>query len=65
MDCGTGCLDSGNPADAIFFGFAKAFDKVLHQRLAFKLEAHGVTCKLLHWIVVWLKPEGQETEDMH
>ena len=55
----TGCLDSGNPADAIFLDFAKDFDKVPHERLALKLEAHGFTGKLLQWIVVWLKERKQ------
>jgi len=61
MDRTTGCLDSGSLADAIFLDFAKAFDNVPLQKLALslKLEAHGVTYKLLQWIVVWLKDRKQ------
>jgi len=45
--------------DAIFLDFAKAFDKVPYQRLAIKLEAHGVTGNLLKWIVNWLEGRKQ------
>jgi len=33
----------------------KAFDKVPYQRLAIKLEAHGVTGKLLKCNINWLE----------
>ena len=59
MDKVAGCLDSGEPVDAIFLDFAKAFDKVPYQKLAIKLEAHGVTGKLLKWIVNWLEGRKQ------
>jgi len=59
MDKVTGCLDSGTPVDTIFLDFAKAFDKVLHRRLAIKLENHGIAGKLLQWIVAWLSDRKQ------
>ena len=59
MDKVTGCLDSGTPDDTIFLDFAKAFDKVLHRRLAIKLENHGIAGKLLQWIVAWLSDRKQ------
>ena len=34
--------------------FAKAFDKVPHQRLCRKLKSHGISGKLLSWISEWL-----------
>jgi len=59
MDKVSGCLDSGEPVDSIFLDFAKAFDKVLHRRLALKLASHGISGKLLQWIVVWLSDRKQ------
>jgi len=59
MDKVTGYLDSGVPVDTVFLDFAKAFDKVPHHRLALKLEAHGISGKLLQWIVAWLSNRKQ------
>jgi len=59
IDKATGCLDSGEPVDTIFLDFAKAFDKVPHRRLALKLSAHGITGKLLQWIVTRLSDRKQ------
>ena len=36
------------------FGFAKAFDKVLHLRLITKLKAHGVDGNVAKWNFSWL-----------
>jgi len=55
LDKVTGCLDSGEGVDVIFLDFAKAFDKVPHRRLLMKLQAHGITNKLLDWIAEWLR----------
>ena len=44
----------GEAVDVIFMDFAKAFDKVPHIRLGRKLESHGITGKLLTWILDWL-----------
>jgi len=59
MDKVTGYLDSGVPVDTVFLDFAKAFDKVPHRRLALKLESHGISGKLLQWIVAWLSNRKQ------
>jgi len=37
-----------------YLDFAKAFDKVPHQRLLYKLEKYAVCGKLLQWIKMWL-----------
>ena len=59
MDKVSVCLDSGEPVDSIFLDFAKAFDKVPYCRLALKLASHGISGKLLQWIVVWLSDRKQ------
>ena len=47
MDSLTQARDDGLISDAIFFDFAKAFDKVPHKPLLHKLEAYGVCGELL------------------
>ena len=47
-------LDDGGRVDVIYLDFAKAFDKVPHQRLLRKLERYGVLGRLLVWIRGWL-----------
>jgi len=59
LDKVTGCIDSGNSVDVVFLDFAKAFDKVPHNRLAAKLRSHGITGRLLSWIMEWLKDRKQ------
>jgi hypothetical protein len=43
-------LEKGSQADIILLDFAKAFDKVSHQRLLHKLEYYGVNSKTKNWI---------------
>ncbi|KAK3870886.1 hypothetical protein Pcinc_023912 [Petrolisthes cinctipes] len=45
--------------DAIVLDFAKAFDKVPHQRLLHKLEFYGIQGQLLHWIRTFLTTRKQ------
>ena len=59
LDKVTGSIDSGEAVDVIFMDFAKAFDKVPHIRLGRKLESHGITGKLLTWILDWLSGRQQ------
>ena len=47
-------LDEGSPVDIIYLDFKKAFDKVPHQRLLFKLKAHGIGNGMINWIEKWL-----------
>jgi len=49
-------VDAGK---VIYLDFAKAFDKVPHQRLLYKLEKYGVGGKLLQWIKMWLTGRSQ------
>ena len=46
----TSSLESGNSVDILYFDFTKAFDLVSHSRLLEKLEAHGITGKVLTWL---------------
>ena len=47
-------LDNGGSVDVVYLDFAKAFDKVPHQRLLRKLERYGVSERMLAWIRGWL-----------
>ena len=50
----TEILDSGDPDDAIYLDFRKAFDKVPHQRLLNKLKAYGIVGDINDWISLFL-----------
>jgi hypothetical protein len=52
-------VDAGHSVDVIYLDFAKAFDKVPHQRLLCKLQAHGITGKVKSWIESWLSGRQQ------
>ena len=52
-------VDDGNPVDVVYLDLQKAFDKVPHQRLIAKLQAHGITGKALAWIKAWLASRRQ------
>ncbi|MBM6549284.1 reverse transcriptase family protein [Streptococcus dysgalactiae] len=54
MDSLTQARDEGLITDAIFFDFAKAFDKVPHRPLLQKLEAYGIGGEVLSWIASFL-----------
>ena len=43
-------MDRGIPIDVIYLDFRKAFDKVPHNRLLRKVEAHGIGGKIAEWI---------------
>ena len=55
----TDLVDSGHAVDVIYLDFAKAFDKVPHQRLIAILKAHGIQENLLNWIEAWLTGRQQ------
>ena len=47
-------VDDGSSVDVIHLDFQKSFDKVLHQRLIFKLKSHGMRNHIINWIEQWL-----------
>ena len=59
LDVLTQHLDQGKVVDVIYLDFAKAFDKVPHQRLMAKLKALGVSGNFLSWIGDWLSDRKQ------
>ena len=59
MEALTKLLDEGHSVDVLYLDFAKAFDKVPHQRLLEKCKGLGMDGKLLEWIREWLKGRKQ------
>jgi hypothetical protein len=55
----TKALDAGKAADVFYLDFAKAFDKVAHQRLILKVESKGIEGKISRWLEEWLKNRTQ------
>ena len=55
----TRLIDAGQAVDVLYLDFAKAFDKVPHQRHLQKLRAHGITDKVNTWIESWLSGRQQ------
>jgi len=56
----TSSVDSKQNVDTIYLDFAKAFDKVPHQRLLLKLRAHGIDGAVCDWIGAWLRDRWQK-----
>ena len=52
-------VDEGNNVDIVYCDFAKAFDKVPVMRLLVKMEAHGITERVLEWVKKWLSGRKQ------
>ena len=52
-------LDSGKEVRAVFCNISKAFDRVWHAGLLYKLEAAGVTGEVLNWFKSYLSDRRQ------
>ena len=50
VDCVIDLLDEGAPVDILYFDFKKAFDRVPHKRLIYKLKCMGIQGKVLNVI---------------
>ena len=59
MDDWTRILDNGGIIDACYLDFAKAFDKVPHNRLLAKVKHYGIEGDLLLWIMAFLSHRKQ------
>ena len=59
LDKVTDWIDNGESVDVIYTDFAKAFDKVPHERLLQKLTDHGIVGKVGKWIRAWLEHRKQ------
>ena len=52
-------MTGGKQTDLILLDFSKAFDKVNHLKLLYKLQVHGVQGKTLGWIESFLVGRSQ------
>ena len=52
-------LDQGGTLDAIYCDFMKAFDKVPHKRLVYKVEKYGIKGNVIKWIESFLNGRTQ------
>ena len=52
-------LDKLGSIDAVFLDFAKAFDKVSHAHLLYKLECYGIKGQILTWLRDFLTSRKQ------
>ena len=48
-------IDNGKQVDVIYTDFSRAFDRVPHDILLYKLAAYGVTGALLDWFKSYLE----------
>ena len=58
----TSMIDDGLPVDGVFLDFKKAFDKVSHERLLFKVHQMGIEGSLLEWISNFLSDRSQRVK---
>ena len=59
LDIWTEILDQGGSFEVIYCDFMKAFDKVPHKRLLYKVEKYGITGNILGWINSFLSNRTQ------
>ena len=52
-------VENGDPVDAVYLDFSKAFDSVSQKHLLRKLKTYGVTGRLLNWIRSFLSGRRQ------
>ena len=59
LDIWSEILDQGGSLDVIYMDFMKAFDKVPHRRLVYKVSKYGIKGKILDWISNFLTDRTQ------
>ena len=59
LDIWTQILDQGGEIDIIYCDFMKAFDKVPHKRLLYKIKQYGIDGNILGWIEDFLSDRTQ------
>ena len=59
IDVLTNILSKMMNADLVFLDFSKAFDKMHHPSLVYKLFQYGITCNLIKWICSFLTNRRQ------
>jgi hypothetical protein len=59
LDIWTSIIDKGGNVDNIYLDYAKAFDKVPHERLLKKLSGYGIQGQILSWIRSFLSNRRQ------
>ena len=59
LDEWTSILEEGDPVDALYLDFSKAFNSVPHQHILLKLRSCGVGGKLLDWVEAFLTGRRQ------
>ena len=62
LDDITSMVDEGLQVDEIFLDFKKAFDKVSHERLLYKLHHAGIRGSVLAWVTSFLKMRKQRVK---
>ena len=58
----TSLVEEGIPIDELFMDFQKAFDKVSHERLIYKLDKLGIRNTLLLWVESFLSDRFQRVK---
>ncbi len=59
LDYWTKALDEGYTIDTVYMDFQKAFDKVPHKRLLYKIAKYGINHQILKWIESYLDNRTQ------
>ena len=59
LDLVSDYVDEGIPVDAVYLDFQKAFDKVSHSKLLFKMARYGIDDGVVRWVGNWLSGRRQ------
>ena len=60
LDIISDALSKGYPVDVVYTDFAKAFDKVSHSKLVYKLKFYGFNERMVKWIKSFLSGRVQQ-----